>query len=95
MTKSKTTLESLARMVANGFANTATKVDIQRLDVRMDAMDARIDTMTLQINVMTSQLGFLESGQEDIKLHLDNVAYKFEVKELDRRVKTLEKKIGI
>lgn len=37
----------------------------------------------------------LEKGQEDIKLRLDNVAYRFELVELQNRVEFLEKKMGI
>ena len=40
-------------------------------------------------------LGALEDGQEQIKLKLDNVAYRFELVELQRRVDILEKKAGI
>ena len=38
------------------------------------------------------RLGHLEQGQEDIKLRLDNVAYRFELQELTRRVTLLEKR---
>jgi len=37
----------------------------------------------------------LEDSQEQIKLKLDNVAYRFELVELQRRVDILEKKAGI
>ncbi|MCL5436122.1 MAG: hypothetical protein M1275_03515 [Patescibacteria group bacterium] len=37
----------------------------------------------------------VEQGQEEIKLKLDNVAYRFEVQELQRRVALLERKAGI
>ena len=35
----------------------------------------------------------LEQGQEDIKLRLTNVAYRFELQELESRVKNLEQKL--
>ncbi len=41
------------------------------------------------------RLDNLEQGQEDIKLRLDNVAYRFELQELEKRVKKLEFKAGI
>ncbi|MCL5666941.1 MAG: hypothetical protein M1383_04200 [Patescibacteria group bacterium] len=37
----------------------------------------------------------LEQGQEDIKLRLDNVAYRFELVELQKRVTRLEQKTGM
>lgn len=41
------------------------------------------------------RLNLLETGQEDIKLRLDNAAWRFEVVALQNRVKRLEKKVGI
>lgn len=41
---------------------------------------------------MNDRLKKLEIGQEDIKLRLDNVAYRFELQNLERRVILLEKK---
>ncbi len=35
----------------------------------------------------------LENGQEEIKLRLTNVAYRFELEELEKRVKALEKAV--
>ena len=40
------------------------------------------------------RLGSLENGQEEIKLSLNNVAYRFELVELQKRVERLEKKIA-
>lgn len=37
----------------------------------------------------------LEDGQEQIKLRLDNVAYRFELLELQKRVQFLEHKAGV
>ena len=48
-----------------------------------------------QHNVLIEKAGDLEQGQEDIKLRLDNVAYRFELVELQNRVAFLEKKMGI
>jgi len=51
------------------------------VDKRFDKVDERLDT--------------LEQGQEEIKLKLDHVAYRFEVQELDRRLKLVEQKLGL
>lgn len=37
----------------------------------------------------------LEQGQEEIKLRLDNVAYRFELVELQKRVERLEHRVGV
>lgn len=42
---------------------------------------------------MEKRIDGLEKGQEEIKLKLDNVAYRFEVVELQRRVALLERKL--
>jgi len=42
-----------------------------------------------------TKLENLENGTEEIKLKLDQVAYRFEIQELERRVKRVEAKLGI
>lgn len=41
------------------------------------------------------ELQGLKQGQEDIKLRLDQVAYRFELQALEKRVKKLELKAGM
>lgn len=60
---------------------TAVQQDFLKINGRFDKVDARLEN--------------LETGQEEIKLRLDNVAYRFEVQELDRRLKIIEAKLGI
>ena len=81
-------LESLARMVSNGFENTATKDDISKLDRRMGTMESKMGTLE-------SKMENLESGQENIELRLISLAPNFEVKDLKKRVDKIEEKIGI
>ncbi len=102
--KKAVTLESLSIMVKEGFAQsdkrtaekfaqsdkrTDSKIEdlagmVQRgfvsVDERFDKVEKRMDT--------------LERGQEDIKLSLNNVAYRFELKRLEERVDFLERKIA-
>lgn len=47
------------------------------------------------ITKVENRLDKLEQGQEEIKMRLDNVAYRFEVKDLEKRVERLENKAGI
>lgn len=88
-------LNDLAVMVAKGFENTATKDDFKRLENRMDGMENRMDGMDKRMGSMEKSMKNLETGQEDIKLKLDNYAYRFELVELQRRVEILEKHSGI
>ena len=70
--------------------NLKTTIDDLAIMVKggFDAMDGRFDKMENKLEV-------LEQGQEEIKLRLDNVAYRFELVELQRRVELVEKKVGI
>ncbi len=53
-------------------------------DKRFNAVDSRFD-------VVESRLDNLDSNQEDIISRLSNVAYKFEIRDLEKRVGVLEK----
>ncbi|MFA6534553.1 MAG: hypothetical protein WCT37_05315 [Patescibacteria group bacterium] len=44
---------------------------------------------------MRSEISDLKQGQEEIKLKLDNVAYRFELVELEKRVKLLEQHLNL
>ena len=85
--KKNTTIDDLASMVARGFENTSTKSDIKRLE-------DKFSSLITKVSLLVAKLSWLERGQEDIKLKLDNVAYRFELVELQRRVELLEKKVG-
>jgi hypothetical protein len=43
MAKTTITIEDLARMINEGFKTTATKEDINRVEVRRDGIDSRLD----------------------------------------------------
>ena len=74
----ETSIEDLARITKNGF----------------DEMGQLINTVDKRVNGVQSDIKELKRGQEDIRLKLDNVAYRFELVELQRRVTLLEKKLG-
>ncbi len=85
MAKKSVTIEKLARMVEKGFRQTAAKTDIQRVEKRLDNLEKRFDT--------------LDQGQEEIKLRLDQVAYRFELQDLEKRfekrLRKVELKLGL
>ncbi|UZE92964.1 MAG: hypothetical protein IB617_02285 [Candidatus Nealsonbacteria bacterium] len=74
-----TTINQLARMIKRGFDG---------VDKNFNKADKRFDKIETKITN-------LENGQEEIKLKLDRVAYRFEVEELDRRLKRVESKLGL
>ena len=47
-------------------------------------------TMNSRFEKIENHLTALEKGQEEIKLRLSNVAYRFELEEVQKRLKTLE-----
>ena len=77
MSKKETTIEDLARMVAAGFNNMQESMDKQFGEVRQEIANFREEN---------------ERGHLDLKLRQDNVAYRFEMQNLDKRVTRLEKK---
>jgi len=77
--KKNVTLDDLAGMVKRGF----------------DGVDKKFDENTKEHKLMMAKLENLENGVEEIKLKLDQVAYRFEIQELDRRLKRVEAKLGL
>lgn len=78
----KITMDDLAGMVQRGFAETAKKTDLETFK----------ETTTREHRIMTENN---THEHEEIKLRLDNVAYRFELVELQKRVDVLEKKVGV
>lgn len=72
-------IDGLALAVAKGF----------------EGIDKRFDENAKQHQRFLDKFENLGQGQEDIKLKLDNVAYRFEIVDLDKRLKKLEVKLGI
>jgi archaellum component FlaC len=74
------------------------KKDVSNEDLALMIKDG-FDGVDKRFNQVEKRLDDLEQGQEDIKLRLTNVAYRFELVEMERkfesRLKRLEKKIGI
>jgi len=76
------------------------KQDIQEIKKIVEQV-AKVQTDDLAAIVakgfdsLENRMDTLEQGQEDIKLKLDNVAYRFELVALQKRVEELEKRAGI
>ena len=69
----------VAGMIKRGFDG---------VDKKFDGVDKKFDENTKQHRQIFDRL-------EEITLKLDQVAYRFEVQELDRRLKRVEIKLGI
>jgi hypothetical protein len=86
--KKETTIDDLALMIRKGF---------EQVDKRFEKMDERFDRMDARFDRMDSRMDSLEESNtmehEEMKNHLNNVAYRFELTDLGKRVRILEKKI--
>jgi len=79
---------------------------IENLAVKIDGVAKTLDTLVLvtkkgfdentqEHRKIGNELKELKNGQDQIKLRLDNVSYRFELIALSKRVEFLEKKHGI
>lgn len=68
------------------------KTTIDDLAIMIGKGFSHVDKRFEQVDKRLSSLG---EGQEDIKMKLDNVAYRFELVELQKRVEILERRVGV
>jgi len=78
----KQSQEELARMVAEGF-------------VGVDKGFRGVHAVMVTKDDLVSELAGIKQDLEDLKLKFDHVAYKFEVKDLEKRMAVVERKIGV
>lgn len=81
--KQKITINDLALMIKNGF---------NEVNGKLNEYDGKFDEIKIELKEF-KETNRLE--HEEIKLRLDNVAYKFELAELQKRVEILEERAGI
>lgn len=79
----KITMEDLAGMVQRGFGS---------MDEKFNKTDERFDKVENNLRIISENN---TREHKAIMLRLDNVAYRFELVELQKRVELLEKKTGI
>jgi len=88
--ETKKEFQNLGRMVKKGF---------DHVDKRFNDVDKRFNKVDKRFDKVESRLDILEQGQEEIKLKLDNVVYRFELKELEerfeKRLHKIELKLGL
>ncbi len=59
----------------------------------LEAMNSFSTNVDKRFDGVENRLKILEEGQDDIKMRLVNVAYRFELQELQQKVENLEKKV--
>jgi septation ring formation regulator EzrA len=87
MKKKETTIEDLARMVNSGFEESRKHADkrFEQVDKRFEQVDKRLNEIDKRLDRMDRRLVAIEDEQIEIKSKLDDVAYKSELKELDKK----------
>ena len=93
--KKNITINDLAR-TTNGLIKNVNKIATSLDDLaRMvkEGFDEVHGTIKAGFDKVDNRLTDIEKGQEEIKLRLTNVAYRFELEELGKRVKALEKAV--
>lgn len=83
---------------AESIKHTSKKFDesIKHSDNNTEMLARIVNNSFIKMSAENNRrFNLLETGQEDIKLRLDSTAYRFELVELQRRVKILETKQGI
>ena len=73
--------DNLGRMIKRGFDG---------VDKRFDGVDKRFDKVENRLDKLETDVGELKDGHKTIELRLDNLAPKFEVDDLKKRVEKLE-----
>ena len=81
----KITLEKLAAMMADGFAQA--KKDNEDLAIMVQHGFEENDKRFAKLEQGQAKL---EQGQEEMKMRLSNVAYRFELVDLQKRVQKVE-----
>ena len=93
MGKKNITINDLA-IAVNGLTKNVNTIATSIEDLAgmvKEGFDEMSGTMKTGFDKVENRLITLENGQEEIKLRLLNVAYRFEVVELENQVKTLTK----
>ena len=93
--KKNITINDLAR-TTNGLIKNVNKIATSLDDLaRMvkEGFDEVHGTIKAGFDKVDNRLAALENGQEEIKLRLTNVAYRFELEKLEKRVKALKKAV--
>jgi len=70
-------------------------VVLEAIEPMMVASQKEFDKIGGRLDKIDSDMKILKQGQEDIVLRLDNVAYRFELVALQKRVEVLEKRAGV
>ena len=97
----KITNEDLARMIAKGFEQTASKADLEsveeRLGDRITGLDGRLGRVESRLDRMDDRLGHMDARmarmEQDIAEIRGNIVYRHEFEDALARIKYIETKL--
>jgi tetrahydromethanopterin S-methyltransferase subunit G len=92
MEKLPTTIEKLARMIHEGFKDTASKEDVKAVTTRLDGIDSRLDGIDSRLDHLDARVGRIEADIHELR---DEVVHRHEFEDVLGRIKYIEKKLGI
>ena len=101
MPKKKITIDNLAGKIDKLDQKFDSKIDKldQKFDIRNDRLEKNLDALAVitkrGFERVDIRFDSLEKDHENMMLKLSNVAYRFELVALSKRVEFLEKKHGI
>lgn len=101
MSKNKTkniTIDDLAVILSKQFDSINKQFDsinnqFDNVNKQFDNIDKKFDGVNKKFDGVNKQLQELKQGHENIELRLANVAYRFELQELQGVVKNLQKQV--
>jgi predicted nucleic acid-binding Zn-ribbon protein len=103
-------LDKLARSVAKGFANTATKDDLKEVETKLDKrlvrleigyinVNSRLESVENKVDHLNARAGHVETQIDSMNKKMVNIETKMiprdEFDDLSSRVKYTEKKLNI
>jgi hypothetical protein len=89
MAQKKITIETLAKMINEGFKTTATKDDVTAL---RSEMNEKFDVVNSHLNNLDARVGRIEA---DVHMVRDEMVHRQEFQDVLDRVTYIEKKLGI
>jgi predicted nucleic acid-binding Zn-ribbon protein len=94
--KKITTIEDLATLMQQEFLDIHEKVGdgFLRVESRLDKVESCLDNVESRLDTIEQELRELKMDLEDMKLRYADVAFRFELREMEKRVQRLELKLA-
>ncbi|MDP3724358.1 MAG: hypothetical protein Q8R11_01860 [bacterium] len=95
------TLDDLALMIKQGFDGVGEDMGAMKKELQdeVGTLRGEVGTLRGEMGTLRGEVGTLkkvmDNGFEKVNLRLDNVAHRFELVELEKRVDVLEDRAGV